>query len=77
MTIKRHFMLLHLPEMDVMHIADALDIGHRLNHCASIHVGRAAQHQHADRAPDFGKCEVKDVKRDTDGDRGIDPPKVI
>jgi len=70
-------MLLHLPEMNMMHIPDAIDINHRVDHCTCIHVRRATQHQHTDRAADFSECQIEDIKRDTDGDRGISPEQIL
>lgn len=76
MTIKCHFMFLHLPELNMMHILDTLDIGDRLNHSVYIHVRRAAQHQHTNWVPNFIKCRVKNVNRDTYGNHGINPTKI-
>ena len=62
MTIERGFMLLHLPEMDVVDIGDTIDAPHRFDDGLVVDVRRAAEHQGSDRVADLGYGEVEDVK---------------
>ena len=77
MAIKRCLMLLHLPQMHVMHVAYAFDAPHCFHHLAAIYLWRAAQHQCSDRTADFGEGQPQYVKRDTDGYRRIDPAQIV
>ena len=68
-AIKRRFVFLHLPQMNMMHAGNAADTAYRCDDRLTIHVRRAAQQQRPDwtanpgwREADVGYRERSHVK---------------
>ena len=47
MAIECHLVLLHLPQVDMVHVAAAPELHHRPDNRIGVHVWRAAEHQDA------------------------------
>ena len=57
-AVERSIVFLHLPEMDMVDILDALCFAKRADNGISIHVRGAAQHQRPDRPANFGHRQI-------------------
>ena len=57
-AVERSIVFLHLPEMDMVDILDALCFAKRADNGISIHVRGAAQHQRPDRPANFGRRQI-------------------
>ena len=75
--IERRTMLLHLPEMCVMNFLDSVHVLHGRDNLVRVDIGRASQHQGADRATDLAEGEPEDIGGNPDGDRRINPADIV
>ena len=70
-------MLLHLPEMRMMHFLNTVDFFDGRDDLVRVDIGRASQHQGADRVADLAEGEPEDIGGNPDGDRRIDPADIV
>src|SRR6056297_983502 len=77
MAVQCRSVLLHLPQVDMMHVHNAIDTLDRSDHVISINIWWAPKHQGSNWAPYFGEGQIQDVERDADGDGRIHPTHII